>query len=99
MNSLYIVDKSKFILIQQHQRVHLMNSSALMEHVFLKIGHVMESPTVLMEVMKMKNSVQHVHSDSCVQMVDVQTKKIFAMEEISVEITAMKLKFVLVSMN
>ncbi len=71
-----------------------MNSSVTMGIVSLQTGLVTASMTVLMVQMRTKISVLCAHSNTSVQMEDAQIQTMFAMEEISAEITAMKLKFV-----
>ena len=78
----------------QHQLVRLTSSCAPTKHVLLLIMCVMASLTVLMALMKTKNSVPRVPSSSSAQMAGVQTWKMCVTGGISVGITAMKTKYV-----
>ena len=69
------------------------------ECVSLATGFVMAQLTVLMVLTKKRLSVTPAHSSSSVQMEDAQILTMFVMEEINAEITAMKLKYVLVCMS
>ena len=76
-----------------------MNSCATTERVYQNPGLVMVLLIVLVVQMKMKPSVPRVPSSSSAQMAGAQTWRMFVTERIIVEITAMKIKFVLVSMK
>ena len=76
-------------------RAKLMSSGAPTKYVYLLPGCVMVSLTVLMALMRGKNSVRRVPSSFSAQMAGVPRRRTFVMDEITVEIIAMKLTFVM----
>ena len=75
----------------------MLNSCVKMEIVFPHPGFVMGSTIVLTELTKILIFVHCVPFNSCVQMRDVQTWRVFATERIIAKIIVMKTKSVSVS--